>query len=191
MRNRNRSIVALLGIALAAGGIVPRSARSADEKPKPEERKTDAKEQPKPNEKASPLDTIRALAGTWVAVETEADKPPATIVFKSTSADSAVMETMFPGSDHEMINLYTLDGDVLTLTHYCSMGNQPRMRLAPSDDGALHFDYADAGNLKSRAEPHMDSVQITIQGDRLTEKWAMYRDGKITGYHSFELKRKG
>jgi hypothetical protein len=35
----------------------------------------------------------------------------------------------------------------------------------------------------------MDSVEITIKGDRLTQDWAMYQDGKVTGHHTFEFKR--
>ena len=54
---------------------------------------------------------------------------------------------------------------------------------------AADFNYVDAGNLKSRDEPHMDSVQFTIKGNQLIEDWAMYQDGKITGHHSFEFKR--
>ena len=35
----------------------------------------------------------------------------------------------------------------------------------------------------------MDSLQITIDGDKLTEKWAMYQDGKVQSYETFEFKR--
>ena len=35
----------------------------------------------------------------------------------------------------------------------------------------------------------MDSVEITIKDGVLVEKWAMYKDGKVTGTHTFEFKR--
>jgi hypothetical protein len=142
--------------------------------------------------KLTPIEQLRALTGTWVAVTPpEKGQKPMTVVFKPTSGGSAVMESMFPGSNEEMINMFTEDGQNVLMTHYCRMGNQPRMRLASSDNGVLRFEFVDGGNLKSRNDAHMDSVELTIQGDRLTEKWGMYQDGKNTGYHTFEFKRQG
>ena len=45
-----------------------------------------------------------------------------------TAAGSAVVETVFPGTEHEMVTVYHADGSDLVLTHYCMEGNQPRMR---------------------------------------------------------------
>ena len=114
-----------------------------------------------------------------------------TVVFKSTSGDSAVIETMFPGSNHEMINMYHEDGDAVVLTHYCMLGNQPHMKLMSNDNGVLKFEFAGATNLKSQQEPHMGSVELTIKGDRLSEKWGFYKDGKLEKYETFEFKRQG
>jgi hypothetical protein len=142
--------------------------------------------------KLTPIEQLRALTGTWVAVAPpEKGQKPMTVVFKPTSGGSAVMESMFPGSNEEMINMFTEDGQSVLMTHYCRMGNQPRMRLASADNGVLRFEFLDGGNLKSRNDAHMDSVEMTIQGDLLTEKWGMYQDGKNTGYHTFEFKRQG
>jgi len=134
---------------------------------------------------------VRALEGTWVQVAPAApagQKPP-TLVLRSTAGGSAIMETMSPGSDHEMLNVYTQDDKGVLLTHYCLMGNQPRMRLTSAKDGVLKFEYVDAGNLRSRDEAHMDSLTITVNGDQMKQDWSMYQDGKVTGHHVFELKR--
>ncbi len=143
----------------------------------------------KPAAKNSAFDAISALTGTWVAVGAPEGQKPMTLVFKSTAGGSAIVETMFPGSDQEMVNIYSIDGDGVLLTHYCHLGNQPRMRATSADNGVLQFNYVDAGNLKSRDQPHMDSVQLTIKDNQLIENWAMYQDGKVTGHHSFEFKR--
>jgi hypothetical protein len=143
----------------------------------------------KPQAKNDQLQAIRALEGTWIQVKPappEGQKPP-TLVFRPTAGGSAVMETMSPGSDHEMLNVYTEDEKGVMLTHYCLMGNQPRMRLTSARDGVMKFEYIDAGNLKSRDEAHMDSLVITVKGDQMTQDWAMYADGKVTGHHTFEL----
>ena len=48
---------------------------------------------------------------------------------RTTGGGSAVTETLFPGTAHEMMSVYHMDGDDLVLTHYCAGGNQPRMML--------------------------------------------------------------
>ena len=59
-----------------------------------------------------------------------------------------------------------------------------RSRVLVSGTGLTHL-----GSVKSRDEMHMDSLQITVKGDRMTQDWSMYQDGKVTGHHMFELKR--
>ena len=78
------------------------------------------------------LDRLKKLAGTWVEAD-DKGQPTDTIVsvFKVTSNGSAVQETIFPGSDHEMVTVYYIDGPDLVLTHYCALGNQPHLKLDP------------------------------------------------------------
>jgi len=143
----------------------------------------------RPAGKSDDFKSICALEGTWIATKSPEGQKPMTLVFRPTAAGSAVMETMGPGSDHEMLNVYTNTGNGVFLTHYCMMGNQPRLRLASAKDGVLKFEFVDAGNLKSRDEAHMDSLEITVKGDQMTQDWSMYQDGKVTGHHTFEFKR--
>jgi hypothetical protein len=89
-----------------------------------------------------------------------------------------------------MIDMYTVDGDKLVLTHYCMMGNQPRMQLKSDEKGTMSFQYVDGGNMKSRDEAHMDAVDLQIDGDKLTEKWTSMSDGKPGEVVSFEFKKK-
>ncbi len=44
---------------------------------------------------------------------------------------------MYPGMEHEMTNMYTLDGNTLVMTHYCAGGNQPRMRATGVENGRV------------------------------------------------------
>src|SRR6266513_218759 len=78
----------------------------------------------KPAAGKSAFDAISALSGTWVAVGAPEGQKPMSLVFKSTAGGSAILETMFPGSDHEMVNVYSIDGEGVLLTHYCHLGNQ-------------------------------------------------------------------
>src|SRR5687767_10130795 len=80
----------------------------------------------------SGLEKMKKLAGTWVAADKDG-KPTDQVVsiIKVTAGGSAVHETLFPGQPHEMISVYTADGPDLVMTHYCVLGNQPRMKADP------------------------------------------------------------
>lgn len=136
------------------------------------------------------LDQLKALAGTWVSEKPGQDGKPMTTVFKVTSGGTAVEETLFAGSDHEMIDMYTVEDGKVVLTHYCMMDNQPRMQLKSSENGTMKFEFVSGGNMKSRDESHMDSVELKVDGDTLTEKWTNMADGKPTEVMSFEFKKK-
>ena len=69
-------------------------------------------------------------------------------VIRITAGGSAVHETLFPGQPHEMISLYTAEGSDLVLTHFCVLGNQPRMKADSKAAGnQLAFKFAGGANL--------------------------------------------
>src|SRR5262245_32491894 len=78
------------------------------------------------------LEKLKTLVGTWVAADKDG-KPTDQVVsvIKLTAGGSAVHETIFPGQPHEMVSVYTVDGPDLVMTHYCMLGNQPRMKADP------------------------------------------------------------
>jgi hypothetical protein len=102
------------------------------------------------------------------------------------------METLFPGSPHEMRSVYFLDGGELVLTHYCAMGNQPRMKLSPaSTDRTLVFDFAGGTNVDPAKDVHVHSGKIQLAGpDALEAEWTVWGGGKQTGANRFVLARK-
>ena len=55
-----------------------------------------------------------------------------TNVFRVTAGGSAVEETVFPGTEQEMVTLYFVRDGRLQLTHYCMAGNQPHMLAQPA-----------------------------------------------------------
>ena len=83
-----------------------------------------------PYEGSPALKTMKSLAGTWKGTHILHGKEvPASIEYKVSSNGSTVVETMFPGSPHEMVNVYHDKSGKLAMTHYCSMGNQPHLDL--------------------------------------------------------------
>ncbi|HWB08589.1 MAG TPA: hypothetical protein VG826_05170 [Pirellulales bacterium] len=127
------------------------------------------------------FDALKRLAGDWVEADKEG-KPTDKLVssFRVTAAGSAVEETIFPGSDHEMITMYHLDGDDLILTHYCMLGNQPRLKAEPgTDPNRIAFKFVGATNLKSDDDHHMHEATFTFEGnDHFQAEWASNKEGK-------------
>jgi hypothetical protein len=115
------------------------------------------------------------------------------IDYKPTSGGTAVVETIGAGSEHEMITVIHPDGDGLSLTHYCMLGNQPQMRAAKSDISgkSIAFQFVRATNMKSEKDAHMHSVTYTfVDKDTLKSEWTNYSDGKPGGKMAFLLTRK-
>jgi hypothetical protein len=147
------------------------------------------------------FDQLKSLAGTWhgeAAGEGEAAAAEAQAQsnwvheFRVSAAGTVVMETMGPGTDHEMINMYHLDGDDLLVTHYCAGGNQPRMRLNrdKSTSGKLIFDFAGGTNLDPSVDAHIHSAEIMlIDSDHLESAWTAYAGGEETSLMTFYLVR--
>ena len=91
-----------------------------------------------------------------------------------------------------MVTVYHRDVDQLMLTHYCHVGNQPRMRTKGVDDFCeLFFDFAGGTNLDPARDTHMHSLRMRfIDADHVHSEWQLYRDGKAAAKYEFDLVRK-
>ena len=140
-----------------------------------------------PPSKAQPaLDKLKKLAGEWVYAGGE-NKGQLAVRYTVSSAGSVVMEQLFPGTDHEMVTVYHLDGDKLMMTHYCAAGNQPRMHAAPATD-KLVFTCTGGSNMKE-SDSHMHAMTLTfIDDDHFKEEWTW--KGEQTATKPFEFERK-
>jgi hypothetical protein len=127
------------------------------------------------------LERLKKLAGTWVAADKDG-KPTAQVVsvIRVTAAGSAVHETLFPGLPHEMVSVYHRDGPDLVMTHYCSLGNQPRMKADPkSPANQLRFEFAGGTNLDPAKDKHMHEGTITfIDDDHIEWSGVCWEGGK-------------
>jgi hypothetical protein len=135
---------------------------------------------------------MTVLVGDWTGTMQDAQAPPFETSFRFTGNNSVIQETMMKGTDHEMISMYHLDGGELMHTHYCAMGNQPRMIARASETkGSIQFDFHDATNLTSSDAPHMHEMRLTIvDKDHLEEWWTAWKDGKPEHTAHFVLTRK-
>ena len=120
------------------------------------------------------------------------DEKEVHVQFKVTAGGSAVVETEFPGTDHEMVTVITQDGADLALTHYCMLGNQPHMKA--DGKGAadkIPFQFVSVGNANPDKDMFMHDVTYTfVDKDTLKSEWTHCHDGKVQGSIVIELKRK-
>lgn len=132
---------------------------------------------------------IKGMPGTWVGKGSEGQ--PLEVTFKVTGGGSAVLSEIL-ARNHDMVSMIHLDGpNRLLLTHYCTVGNQPRMQASVSPDGnTVTFNYVDATNLSSPDAGHMQSMVLTILDENHhTEEWTFVDHGKVHR-QVFDLHRK-
>ena len=69
------------------------------------------------------LERVKQLAGRWEGISQEEGKEaePAVVEYKVTSGGSAVVETLFPGTPHEMVSVYHDEHGKVAMTHYCML----------------------------------------------------------------------
>jgi len=139
------------------------------------------------------FEQLKGLAGEWRGQAAHGgDASDTTVTYRVVGAGSAVMETLFPGTPHEMVTMYHLDGDQLVLTHYCAAGNQPRMalELQKSTPALLVFEFTGGSNLDPAKDMHMHAGRIRLlSADSLESEWDSYQRGQKTGAAKFTLKR--
>jgi len=139
---------------------------------------------------AAGFEKLKSLVGEWQSKSP--DGQGVTVSYQLLSGGTALMETLKPSNEAGMVSVYHLDGDNLRMTHYCTAGNQPRMRAeAPSGEiKQLRFVFVDATNLAKLSDDHIHGLTITFQDkDHITQEWAVREGGKDT-FTTHKLERK-
>jgi hypothetical protein len=127
---------------------------------------------------AAAFEKMISLVGEWEGTNSSGQ---AKVTYTLVSGGTALMERLQSGSEPEMITLYSLDGSHLTMTHYCSAGNQPQMRTAAITElnGTLVFKVFQVMGMKSPHEDHMTALTVTMPDrDHFTEEWTFLEKGK-------------
>jgi hypothetical protein len=143
-----------------------------------------------PSHSAAAFKKMLSLVGDWVGKDEHG--MDAKTNFKAIVANTTVMETLAASGMEEMITFYHVDGDAITLVHYCPTNNQPRMRAVPETENVeeLKFSFEGAGNLPSLSVGHQHQLTIRFEdNDHITETWVWQQDGRDTPM-TFHLTRK-
>ena len=149
------------------------------------------------------FEQLKTLAGAWQgpitiepAQEDIKNGSLGHVTLRVTSRGNALVHEMFDPAkpddptryDHPLTMLY-MDGERLTLVHYCDAGNRPRMIGRPSADGKkVEFDFADLSG--GNQFGHMDHAVFTIiDANHHIEDWTYMMPGDKPMHAHFDLHR--
>src|SRR6267143_4753944 len=152
-----------------------------------------------PSEAQKSFTTMKSLAGEWEGSVTVPEVPQMSggkmhasmrvtsrghvLVHEFQEAGTPLDATKY---DHPVTMLY-VDGEEVTLVHYCDAGNRPRMTGKMSPDGKkVEFELKD---ISGSTEHHMHhSVFTIIDANHHTEDWTFMMNDKPIHAH-FDLHR--
>ena len=153
-----------------------------------------------PSEAQKSFTTMKSLAGEWEGSVTVPEVPQMSggkmhasmrvtsrghvLVHEFQESGTPLDATKY---DHPVTMLY-VDGDQVTLVHYCDAGNRPRMTGKMSPDGKkVEFELKD---ISGSTDEHMHhSVFTIIDANHHTEDWTFMMKDKPIHAH-FDLQRK-
>ena len=135
------------------------------------------------------FEQLKTLVGEWEGTNTSG---PVKATYTVVAGGSALMERLQSANEPEMITMYSLDGDHIVITHYCSTGNQPQMATDSMTGKAEKYTFSlvRVTGMKSKDEGHMVGLVLTLSDkDHLTQEWK-YQDKGKTSAELFQFKRK-
>lgn len=137
------------------------------------------------------LEKLKKLAGTWVEADKDG-KPTDKVVsvVKVIAGGSTVIETTMPGQPMEMVSVYHLDGKDLVMTHYCALGNQPRMKADPkAPANQIKWVFAGGTNFDPAKDMHMHEATLTfVDDDHIEMTGVAWVNGKPAEDHCGTMK---
>lgn len=136
---------------------------------------------------------MKMLVGSWQGeseMGPEGKPEKMNVEYKLTSNNSVILETLDPGTPHEMVSVYHDLNGKLIMTHYCALGNQPIMELKSSDENNIFLDFAAKNNLDPKKEPHMHSLNIVFEDeDTVIQNWTHQDSSGEQQTHTLKLSR--
>jgi hypothetical protein len=122
------------------------------------------------------FDQLKSLEGNWVGKNSQGQTLE--VSFRMTAGGSALMSEIHGHGAENMITMFHLDGDRLLMTHYCGVGNQPRMKVVSVDAKSVSFEFMDGTNI-GPGDGHMQRVTFTQpDANHHTEEWVFTAPGK-------------
>ena len=104
---------------------------------------------------------LQTLVGEWEG-KTEAGRA-LKVSYRLTAKDTVLVETWTLGPQRESLTLYHMDNESLIATHYCPVGNQPRLRFKEGGSPSLFvFEFISATNLAKPEAAHQHRFEMEL-----------------------------
>ena len=136
------------------------------------------------------FELLSALVGEWKGVQSGVDIK---LTYTLTADGSTLMEEFRPAKGAVMMTMFTVDGDHLIATHYCSAGNQPQMAteaIVEPQRKAFTFTLVRVTGMTTPEDWHNTGLEVVLEDkDHLTQNWTYLYKGK-TGTTTFHFTRK-
>ena len=139
------------------------------------------------NSASEGYEKLKSLEGEWKGIGP--NDLQLNVTYEIVSGGQAVIETRVPVGEPSMVTVFHLDGDALMMTHYCSAGNQPRMRATVLSDKIVDFTMIDVTNLATPNEGHMHGLRFDFEDDTHFRQLWMWRQNGSDGPAAFQLER--
>ncbi len=131
-----------------------------------------------PYKGSAAFERMKSLVGKWSAQSPEMGKM--NTEFRLIAGDSVIEERFAGGTPMEMLSTYHDVNGKLTMTHYCMLRNQPRMKLTKSTANSLTFDLAPTPGLNVMKDKHMHGATYTfIDANHFKLEGVAMENGKI------------
>ena len=117
------------------------------------------------------------LLGSWK--EDDSDKN-VHVDFRMTAHGSVLVEKWnWPEKNIEALTLYHMDGDVLMATHYCPMGNQPKLLLDIEETSKIVFKIKSITNLPNTEVGHNVEFWMRLIDSNSFIRSETYEEGNV------------
>ncbi len=133
---------------------------------------------------------FQGLEGAWTSTPDSAEMPPSTVTYHTIANGSAVVETVFAGTPHEMISVIFMDEDQLLMTHYCAARNQPHLVAREITDGSVHFVTDHVTNHADPDALYMGEARwVFTDENQLQTRWWSFQNGEMGEPLTFNMTR--
>lgn len=130
-----------------------------------------------PYQGSAAFQRMKSLVGKWSAESPEMGKM--NTEFRLIAGDSVIQETFAGGTPMEMLSVYHDVNGNLTMTHYCMLRNQPRMKLVKQTANSLTFDLAPTPGLNVNKDMHMHGATYTfLDANHFKLEGVSWKNGK-------------
>jgi hypothetical protein len=127
------------------------------------------------------FEQLSSLVGEWKGTQ-EGAVGEVTLTYTLTANDSVLMEESRPAGGPAMITMFSVGGDHLVATHYCSARNQPQMATDPINESrknVLAFSFVRITGMSTPDDWHNTALEMHLDDrDHLSQVWGWEYQGK-------------